>query len=99
MRWTEALIPTLKEAPAEAEAISHKLMLRAGLIRQLTSGVYCYLPLGWKVLNKIEHIVREEMDNSGAQEVLLSALQPASLWKKSNRFEEIGKVMISFNPS
>ncbi|MFH1045819.1 MAG: proline--tRNA ligase [Candidatus Omnitrophota bacterium] len=96
MLWSQMLIPTLKEAPAEAEVVSHKLMLRAGLIRQLSSGVYCYLPLGWKVLLKIEQIIRQEMDACGAQEVLLSALQPASLWKQSGRYEEIGKVMITF---
>jgi prolyl-tRNA synthetase len=96
MLWSASLIPTLKEAPQDAEAISHKLMLRAGLIRQLSSGVYCYLPLGWKVLHKVEQIIRQEMDAAGAQEVLLSALQPAKLWKDSGRYEEIGKVMISF---
>lgn len=96
MLWSESLIPTLKEAPAEAEAISHKLMLRAGLIRKLSSGVYSYLPLGWKVLEKIEQIIREEMDATGAQELLLPTLQPAKLWKDSGRYNEIGKVMISF---
>lgn len=96
MLWSESLIPTLKEAPAEAEAISHKLMLRAGLIRKLSSGVYSYLPLGWKVLNKVEQIIRQEMDKSGAQELLLPALQPAKLWKDSGRYKEIGEVMISF---
>lgn len=96
MLWSENLIPTLKEAPAEAEAISHKLMLRAGLIRKLSSGVYSYLPLGRRVLNKVEQIIREEMNASGAQELLLPALQPAKLWKDSGRYKEIGKVMISF---
>ena len=96
MLWSESLIPTLKEVPQDAEAISHKLMLRAGLIRKLSSGVYSYLPLGWKVLNKVETIIREEMDATGAQELLLPALQPAKLWRDSGRYEEIGKVMISF---
>lgn len=96
MLWSESLIPTLKEAPAEAEAISHQLMLRAGLIRKLSSGVYSYLPLGWKTLSKIEQIIREEMNAAGAQELLLPALQPAKLWKESGRYKEIGKVMISF---
>lgn len=96
MLWSESLIPTLKEAPKEAEAESHKLMLRAGLIRKLSSGVYSYLPLGWKVLNKVEQIIREEMDAAGAQQLLLPALQPAKLWKVSGRYKEIGKVMISF---
>lgn len=96
MLWSKGLIPTLKEAPAEAEAISHKLMLRAGLIRKLSSGVYSYLPLGWKVLNKVTRIIREEMDATGAQQLLLPALQPAKLWKDSGRYKEIGKVMIAF---
>jgi prolyl-tRNA synthetase len=96
MLWSESLIPTLKEAPKEAEAASHKLMLRAGMIRQLSSGVYTYLPLGWKVLAKVEQIIREEMNAAGAQEVLLPALQPAKLWKDSGRYKEIGRVMISF---
>ncbi|MBL7085333.1 MAG: proline--tRNA ligase, partial [Candidatus Omnitrophica bacterium] len=77
MLWSQSLIPTLKEAPQDAEAISHKLMLRAGLIRQLSSGVYSYLPLGWRILNKVERIIREEMDAAGAQELLLPTLQPA----------------------
>ena len=96
MRFSQLLIPTLKETPSEAEVISHKLMLRAGLIRSLSSGVYSYLPLGWKVLGKIEQIIREEMNASGAQELLLPALQPAKLWKDSGRYQEIGKVMIAF---
>jgi len=96
MLWSESLIPTLKEAPADAEAISHKLMLRAGLIRKLSSGVYSYLPLGLKILNKVKMIIRQEMNVCGAQELLLPALQPAKLWKDSGRYKEIGKVMISF---
>ena len=96
MLWSESLIPTLKEAPQDAEAISHKLMLRAGLIRKLSSGVYSYLPLGWRVLSKIETIIRKEMDSTGAQEILLPALQPVRLWKESGRYKEMGKVMISF---
>ncbi|MBN2097681.1 MAG: proline--tRNA ligase [Candidatus Omnitrophica bacterium] len=96
MLWSQSLIPTLKQAPAEAEATSHKLMLRAGMVRQLASGIYSYLPLGFKVLKKVEQIIREEMDGLGAQQVLLPALQPAQLWKDSTRYQEIGKVMISF---
>ncbi|NQT00218.1 MAG: proline--tRNA ligase, partial [Candidatus Omnitrophica bacterium] len=96
MLWSESLIPTLKESPQDAEASSHKLMLRAGLIRQLSSGVYTYLPLGWRVLNKVKQIISQEMDATGAQQLLLPALQPAKLWKDSGRFKEIGKVMISF---
>ncbi len=96
MEWSKCFIPTLKESPAEAEAISHKLMIRAGLLRKLSSGTYSYLPLGLNVLHKIEEIIRNEMDSCGGQEVLLPALQPAELWKKSGRYKEMGKVMISF---
>lgn len=96
MEWSKAFIPTLKENPAEAEAISHKLMIRAGLLRQFGSGVYSYLPLGLKVLRILEDIIRREMNFCGAQELLLPALQPVELWKDSGRYEEMGKVMISF---
>lgn len=96
MRWTQALIPTLKEEPAEAEVISHKLMIRAGLIRKLAAGAYSYLPLGFRVLKKIEAIIREEMDAKGAQEVLLPALQPSELWKESGRYEDLGEDMVKF---
>jgi len=85
MRWSRALIPTLKEAPAEADAKSHVLMLRAGMIRQLGSGLYSYLPLGWRTLNKVVHIVREEMDRTGALEVLMPALWPIELLEESGR--------------
>src|ERR1035437_1018613 len=77
MRWTQTLIPTLKETPAEAEIVSHKLLLRAGLIRKLTGGLYTFLPLGLRALRKVEQIVREEMNRAGALEVLLRALLPA----------------------
>jgi len=96
MEWSKGFIPTLRESPAEAEAISHKLMIRAGLLRRLGSGTYSYLPLGLKVLQKIAEIIRKEMNSCGGQEVLLPALQPVELWKDSGRYEEIGKVMISF---
>ncbi len=96
MRWTQALIPTLKETPAEAEAISHKLMVRAGLIRKLSAGAYSYLPLGFRVLKKVENIVREEMDSTGAQEMLMPAIQPPDLWKKTGRYNELGEDMIKF---
>lgn len=96
MKWSEGLIPTLKEEPAEAEVISHKLMIRAGLIRKLTAGAYSYLPLGFKVLKKIESIIRQEMDAKGAQEVLLPALQPSELWKESGRYEDLGEDMVKF---
>ncbi|MFH1094352.1 MAG: proline--tRNA ligase [Candidatus Omnitrophota bacterium] len=96
MRWSKILLPTLKEVPADAEAISHILMIRAGLIRKLTSGVYTYLPSGLRVLAKIERIIREEMNSKGAQELLLPAIQPCELWQKSGRFEALGEDMITF---
>ena len=96
MRWTRALIPTVKETPQEAEAKSHILMLRAGFVRKLSAGAYSYLPLGVRVLDKIRKIIREEMDATGAQEVLLPALQPPELWKKTGRYDTIGEVMFKF---
>jgi prolyl-tRNA synthetase len=83
-------IPTLKETPADAEVISHQLMLRAGLMRKLSSGIYTYLPLGYRVIRKFEDIVREELNKAGAQELLLPALQPAELWEESGRFQNYG---------
>jgi len=96
MRWTEALIPTLREDPQDAEIISHKLMLRGGFIRKLHSGAYSYLPLGFRVLHKVINIIREEMVSVGAQEVLLPALQPLDLWKKTGRDKDLAEVMIKF---
>jgi len=96
MRYSKAFIPTLKENPADAEAISHKLMIRAGLIRKLVAGAYSYLPLGFRVLKKIETIVREEMDASGALEVLMPALQPAQLWHETGRYDLIGDELVKF---
>ncbi len=96
MRWTEALIPTLKEDPQDAEVISHKLMVRAGLIRKLVSGAYSYLPLGVRVLEKVEKVIREEMNAKGAQEVLLPAIHPPELWKKTGRYDLLGQVLIKF---
>src|SRR5882762_4492737 len=87
MRWTQTLIPTLKETPAEAEIVSHKLLLRAGLIRKLTGGLYTFLPLGLRVLRKIEQIVREEMNRAGALELLMPALQPPEIWQQSGRYD------------
>src|ERR1700727_582005 len=86
MRWTQGFIPTLKETPAEAEILSHKLLLRAGLIRKLTGGLYTFLPLGLRALRKVERIVREEMDRAGALEVLMPALQPPEIWEQSGRY-------------
>ena len=80
MRTSQFLLATLKETPADAEIVSHQLMLRAGLIRQVAAGIYNWLPTGFRVLRKIECIVREEMDASGAQEMLMPAVQPAELW-------------------
>jgi prolyl-tRNA synthetase len=96
MRYSQMLLPTLKEVPAEAETISHQLLLRAGLIRKLTSGIYDYLPLGVRVLRKVEAIVREEMNRAGAQEVLLPAVQPAELWLESGRWQIYGKELLRF---
>ncbi|HEY9074411.1 MAG TPA: proline--tRNA ligase [Desulfobaccales bacterium] len=96
MLFSRTLIPTLKETPAEAEAISHKLLLRAGMIRKVTSGIYNYLPLGKKVLARVERIVREEMDRAGAQEVLMPAVQPAELWQESGRWGVYGKELLRF---
>lgn len=96
MYWTRVCIPTLKEAPQEAESVSHQLMLRAGLIRMLMAGVYSYLPLGYRVLQKIQEIIRQEMSACGASELLLPALQPQELWLKSGRDKDMGEVMIRF---
>ena len=93
MRWTQAFIPTLKETPAEAEITSHKLLLRAGLIRKLAGGLYTFLPLGLRALRKVEHIVREEMDRAGALEVLMPALQPPEIWQQSGRYETAADVL------
>jgi len=94
MRWSQALIPTLKETPQEAKIPSHQLMIRAGLIRQVASGFYTYLPLGFRILNKVINIVREEMNKGGAEEVCLPILQPAKLWEESGRWEEYGPEMM-----
>ncbi len=96
MRWTASFIPTLRDDPADAEAVSHKLLVRAGFVRQLMSGVYSVLPLGFRVCNKIAGIAREEMNAIGAQEFLLPALHPAELWKRSGRWESIDEEMFRF---
>src|SRR5438093_4821245 len=87
MRWSQTFIPTLKETPADAEIISHQLLIRAGLVRKLAGGLYTFLPLGVRVLKKIENIVREEMNRAGAIEVLMPALQPPEIWQKSGRYQ------------
>ena len=99
MRWSNALIPTLKETPADAVAPSHVLLLRAGMIRQLGAGTYTYMPLGLRVLHKAIRIVREEMDAAGALEVLMPALQPVELWKESGRFEAYGDLLMKLTIS
>ena len=90
MRMSQILIPTLKETPADAEIVSHQLMLRAGMVRQLASGLYSWLPLGMRALRKFENIVREEMNRAGAQEVLMPSVQPAEIWIESGRWEKFG---------
>jgi prolyl-tRNA synthetase len=94
MLFSKLLLPTLKEAPQEAEVVSHQLMLRAGMIRKVASGIYTWLPLGLKVLKKIENIVREEMDASGAQEVFMPMVQPKELWEKTSRWEKMGPELL-----
>ncbi|MBQ7585014.1 MAG: proline--tRNA ligase [Desulfovibrionaceae bacterium] len=96
MRFSCLYIPTLKETPAEAEVVSHKLLLRAGMIRKLTAGLYTYLPLGLRALKNISTIVREEMDRAGFQEVLLPFVQPGDLWKETGRWEHYGKELLRF---
>ena len=94
MRYRHTLIPTLRHDPAEAEVISHKLLVRAGLIRQVARGIYDFLPLGLKVVRKVEAIVREEMNRAGAQEILMPAVCPAELWQESGRWEHYGKELL-----
>ena len=97
MKASKMLIATLKEAPNEAQISSHILLIRAGMIRKLVAGVYNYLPLGLRVLNKIENIIREEMDESGAQEILSSAIQPKELWEESGRWQKYGPELMRFS--
>ncbi|MGD8177059.1 proline--tRNA ligase [Marinimicrobium sp. ARAG 43.8] len=97
MRASRFLIATLKETPSDAEVISHQLMLRAGMIRKLASGLYTWMPLGLRVLRKVERIIREEMDRSGAQEVLMPVVQPAELWEQSGRWHEYGPELLRIN--
>lgn len=94
MRMSSYFLPTLKETPSEAQIVSHRLMLRAGMIRQTSAGIYAWLPLGWKVLQKVSQIVREEQDRAGAQELLMPTIQSADLWKQSGRYEAYGKEML-----
>jgi len=96
MRYSRMLIPTVKEVPADAEITSHKLMIRAGLMRKLASGTYTYLPLGWRSLLKVIRIVREEMNGAGAQEILIPAVQPIELWQRTGRDTDYGETMARF---
>ena len=94
MRLSQYFLPLLRENPAEAQIVSHRLMLRAGMIRQSSAGIYSWLPLGLRVLKRVEQIVREEQDRSGAQEILMPTIQPAELWRESGRYDDYGKEML-----
>src|SRR5882757_4283038 len=94
MRLTRSLVPTLKEAPAEAEVPSHILMMRGGYLRKVAAGIYSFLPLGWRVVQKISRIIREEMNRSGASEVFLPAVIPAELWQESGRWDQYGAQLL-----
>src|SRR6201747_1767813 len=96
MRLTRYFLPVAREAPADAQIVSHKLMLRAGLIRQTAAGIYAWLPLGHRVLRKIEQVVREEQDKAGAVELLMPPIQSADLWRQSGRFDAYGPEMLRF---
>ena len=96
MRTSQILIPTLREDPGEAETVSHKLMLRAGLIRKVAAGIYTYLPLGLRVIRKVEQIIREEMNRAGAQELLMPIASPAELWRETARWNFYGKELLRF---
>ena len=94
MKLSQYFLPTLKETPADAEIISHKLMLRAGMIRKVAAGIYTWLPLGLRVLKKVEKIIREEMNRAGALEILMPNIQPAELWQESKRWDAYGPLML-----
>jgi prolyl-tRNA synthetase len=94
MRLSQYFLPTLKETPSDAQIVSHRYMLRAGMVRQASAGIYSWLPLGLKVLRKIENIVREEQDATGAREILMPTIQPADLWRESGRYDDYGKEML-----
>jgi prolyl-tRNA synthetase len=96
MRYSEMFLPTIREIQSDAEVVSHQLMLRAGMIRKLTAGIYTYLPLGYRVIRKVEQIIREEMNRAGAQEIFMPAVQPAELWQESGRWEHYGKELLRF---
>src|SRR6201989_990846 len=94
MRLSRSFIPAMKETPAEAQIASHRLMLRAGLVRQTSAGIYAWLPLGYRVLRNVERSVREEQDRAGVQEILMPTIQPAELWRESGRYDDYGKEML-----
>src|SRR5678810_566273 len=94
MRWSRAFLPVLKESPADAQIVSHKLMLRAGLVRQTSAGIYAWLPLGYRVLRNIERIVREEQNAAGAQEVLMPTIRSAGRGRESGRSDDYGRAML-----
>jgi len=96
MRYSEMFLPTVREVPSDAEVISHQLMIRAGLIRKLTSGIYSYLPLGYRIIRKLEQIIREEMNKAGAQEVHMPMVQPSEIWQESGRWVYYGKELLRF---
>ena len=95
MRFTRLLGRTLKEAPADADCVSHQLLVRSGMIQQVATGVYSYMPMGWRVLQKIENIIREEMDKAGGQELMMPSLQPLELWEKSGRLPSFDKTLFT----
>ena len=96
MRWSRLLLATLRDDPQEAEIVSHKLMVRAGLIRKLSGGLYTFMPLGLRALHKVSRIVREEMDRAGALEVLMPALQPKNIWDETGRWASLAEIMYQF---
>ena len=95
MYFSKLFGKTLKEIPAEADSLSHQLLVRAGMIQQVAAGIYAYLPMGWRVLRKIENIIRQEMDNAGGQELMMPSLQPLDLWEKSGRLPSFGKTIFT----
>ena len=94
MKSTQFFVSTLKEAPADAEVVSHKLMMRAGLIKRLGAGIYSYMPMGLRVIRKVEQIIREEMNRAGAVELLMPVVQPAELWQETGRFDKMGPELL-----
>ena len=96
MRSTQYMLATVRQVPSDVEIVSHRLMLRAGMIRQLASGIYNWLPTGLRVLKKVENIVREEMNRAGAQEVLMPSVQPAEIWRQSGRWDVFGPELLRF---